>query len=149
MLQELGGNDHPDEVDKYMVKNIGEGHLLPEMKDCITKVQNLVTETDGRAWATAFAEVSILFPLHISTPPPPRQFMWQWQWQRSDILGRITISSEAFEGGSLTTHPTGTEHANCYASCSQLFRALCLSFKDRYVPSNYTCMYATNLHPRR
>jgi len=56
--QELGGNDHPDEVDKYMVKNVGEGHLLPEMKDCITKVQNLVTQTDGRAWATAFAEVS-------------------------------------------------------------------------------------------
>lgn len=28
------------------------------MKDCVTKVQNLVTETDGEAWATAFAEVS-------------------------------------------------------------------------------------------
>jgi hypothetical protein len=56
--QELGGNDHPDEVDKHMVKNIGEGHLLPEMKDCVAKVQNLVTETDGEAWATAFAEVS-------------------------------------------------------------------------------------------
>jgi hypothetical protein len=41
-----------------MVKNIGEGYLLPEMKDCITKVQNLVTQTDGEAWATAFAEVS-------------------------------------------------------------------------------------------
>jgi hypothetical protein len=41
-----------------MVKNIGEGHLLPEMKDCVAKVQNLVTETDGEAWATAFAEVS-------------------------------------------------------------------------------------------
>jgi hypothetical protein len=41
-----------------MVKNIGEGHLLPEMKDCVVKVQNLVTETDGEAWATAFAEVS-------------------------------------------------------------------------------------------
>ena len=61
--QELGGNDHPDEVDKHMVKNIGEGYLLPEMKDCVTKVQNLVTETDGQAWATAFAEVS----LHIHT----------------------------------------------------------------------------------
>jgi hypothetical protein len=61
--QELGGNDHPDEVDKYMVKNVGEGHLLPEMKDCITKVQNLVTQTDGRAWATAFAEVSTLLLL--------------------------------------------------------------------------------------
>jgi hypothetical protein len=57
--QELGGNDHPDEVDKYMVRNIGEGHLLPEMKDCVTKVQNLVTETDGEAWATVFAEVSL------------------------------------------------------------------------------------------
>jgi hypothetical protein len=68
IYQELGGNDHPDEVDKYMVKNIGEGHLLPEMKDCITKVQNLVTETDGRAWATAFAEVSTLLSLHISRP---------------------------------------------------------------------------------
>jgi hypothetical protein len=42
-----------------LVRNIGEGHLLPEMKDCVTKVQNLVTETDGEAWATAFAEVSI------------------------------------------------------------------------------------------
>lgn len=41
-----------------MVRNIGEGHLLPEMKDTISKVQNLVTETDGEAWATAFAEVS-------------------------------------------------------------------------------------------
>jgi hypothetical protein len=40
-----------------MVKNIGEGYLLPEMKDCVTKVQNLVTQTDGEAWATAFAEV--------------------------------------------------------------------------------------------
>lgn len=59
--QELGGNDHPDEVDKHMVRNIGEGYLLPEMKDCVTKVQNLVTETDGEAWATAFAEVS--FPI--------------------------------------------------------------------------------------
>lgn len=58
-IQELGGNDHPDEVDKYMVRNIGEGHLLPEMKDCVTKVQNLVTETDGEAWATAFAEVRL------------------------------------------------------------------------------------------
>ncbi|KAM0707161.1 hypothetical protein Q7P35_006492 [Cladosporium inversicolor] len=55
-MMELGGNDHPDEVDKHMVKNIGEGYLLPEMKDCVTKVQNLVTETDGQAWATAFAE---------------------------------------------------------------------------------------------
>jgi hypothetical protein len=67
IYQELGGNDHPDEVDKYMVKNIGEGHLLPEMKDCITKVQNLVTQTDGQAWATAFAEVSTL--LHSCVPP--------------------------------------------------------------------------------
>jgi hypothetical protein len=41
-----------------MVRNIGEGYLLPEMKDCVVKVQNLVTETDGEAWATAFAEVS-------------------------------------------------------------------------------------------
>jgi hypothetical protein len=70
--QELGGNDHPDEVDKYMVKNVGEGHLLPEMKDCITKVQNLVTQTDGRAWATAFAEVSTplfyIFPFSFPFP---------------------------------------------------------------------------------
>lgn len=44
-----------------MVRNIGEGYLLPEMKDCVTKVQNLVTETDGEAWATAFAEVSSPF----------------------------------------------------------------------------------------
>lgn len=64
--QELGGNDHPDEVDKHMVKNIGEGYLLPEMKDCVTKVQNLVTQTDGEAWATAFAEVSLL--VYRSTP---------------------------------------------------------------------------------
>ena len=42
-----------------MVRNIGEGYLLTEMKDCVTKVQNLVTETDGDAWATAFAEVSL------------------------------------------------------------------------------------------
>ena len=42
-----------------MVRNIGEGYLLPEMKDCVTKVQNLVTQTDGEAWATAFAEVSL------------------------------------------------------------------------------------------
>lgn len=48
-----------------MVKNIGEGHLLPEMKDCITKVQNLVTETNGAAWATAFAEVSFILPLSL------------------------------------------------------------------------------------
>ena len=49
-----------------MVRNIGEGHLLPEMKDCVTKVQNLVTETDGEAWATAFAEVSIrVNPFHF------------------------------------------------------------------------------------
>jgi hypothetical protein len=68
VYQELGGNDHPDEVDKYMVKNIGEGHLLPEMKDCITKVQNLVTETNGAAWATAFAEVSTLLSLFVFIP---------------------------------------------------------------------------------
>jgi hypothetical protein len=43
-----------------MVRNIGEGYLLPEMKDCVTKVQNLVTQTDGEAWATAFAEVSLI-----------------------------------------------------------------------------------------
>lgn len=50
-----------------MVKNIGEGYLLPEMKDCVTKVQNLVTQTDGEAWATAFAEVS----LFVSYKPLP------------------------------------------------------------------------------
>jgi hypothetical protein len=135
IYQELGGNDHPDEVDKYMVKNIGEGHLLPEMKDCITKVQNLVTETDGRAWATAFAEVSTLLSLHILLPP---LCIWPWQRQRqqqSDILGRTTISSEAFEGGSLTIRPTGTGRVNYCASCSQLSRAHCSCFKDRYVPS--------------
>jgi hypothetical protein len=79
VYQELGGNDHPDEVDKYMVKNIGEGHLLPEMKDCITKVQNLVTETGGQAWATAFAEVSNILPLFVFSPP---SCVWQWQWQQ-------------------------------------------------------------------
>lgn len=41
-----------------MVKNVGDGFLLPEMKDCISKVQNLVSTTNGKAWATAFAEVS-------------------------------------------------------------------------------------------
>jgi hypothetical protein len=79
VYQELGGNDHPDEVDKYMVKNIGEGHLLPEMKDCITKVQNLVTETGGQAWATAFAEVSNILPLFVFSPT---SCVWQWQWQQ-------------------------------------------------------------------
>jgi hypothetical protein len=140
IYQELGGNDHPDEVEKYMVKNVGEGHLLPEMKDCITKVQNLVTQTGGQAWATAFAEVSTLLSLHL---PPPRSCIWQWQWQwqqqqhqQSDILGRTTISSEAFEDGSPTIRPTGTGHANCCASCLQLFRARCSCFKDKYVPSN-------------
>ena len=50
-----------------MVRNIGEGYLLPEMKDCVTKVQNLVTQNDGEAWATAFAEVS-LFVLYKTIP---------------------------------------------------------------------------------
>ena len=54
-----------------MVKNIGEGHLLPEMKDCISKVQNLVTDTNGEAWATAFAEVSVILTLTLLSPLPP------------------------------------------------------------------------------
>ena len=44
------------------------------MKDCITKVQNLVTDSDGKAWATAFAEVSILLTLVVLISP--RHFMW-------------------------------------------------------------------------
>lgn len=31
--------------------------MLSDMKDTISKVQALVTETKGEAWATAFAEV--------------------------------------------------------------------------------------------
>lgn len=58
-MMEIGGNDHPDELDKHEVLNPGEGHLLPRMKECLGKAQDLITSTDGRAWATVFAEVCI------------------------------------------------------------------------------------------
>lgn len=89
-----------------MVRNIGEGHLLPEMKDTVTKVQNLVTETDGEAWATAFAEVSLL--------TSSRFLYWSC---RADIRHRIMISFAAFADGSRITRRTGIVGASSSVSC--------------------------------
>lgn len=55
-MMELGGNDHPDEVDKHEVLNPGEGHLLTGMKECLAKAQGLISSTEGAAWATVFSE---------------------------------------------------------------------------------------------
>nr|OQO17379.1 hypothetical protein B0A51_15530 [Rachicladosporium sp. CCFEE 5018] len=55
-MSELGGNDHPDLVDKHEVLSPGQGFLIPEMKDCIAKTQSLISGTGGEAWTTSFAE---------------------------------------------------------------------------------------------
>lgn len=89
-----------------MVRNIGEGHLLPEMKDTISKVQNLVTETDGEAWATAFAEVS-----HQT------YLKYFHAYIRADNLRRIMINYEAFDVGYRTTRHTGSVDASLSALC--------------------------------
>lgn len=89
-----------------MVRNIGEGHLLPEMKDTVTKVQNLVTETDGEAWATAFAEVS----LSTDSSLPCLS-------DSADITYGTTINFAVFEDGFRTTRHIGIVGASSSVLC--------------------------------
>ena len=57
--------DANDNTTRCLTNNIL--YLQRDLTASTTKVQNLVTQTDGEAWATAFAEVS----LFVSYKPLP------------------------------------------------------------------------------